>query len=328
MDRIALVTGANGFVGSHLCDGLLEDGWRVRALVRRTSDLRWLDLERVERIYGDASSGEGLEGAVSGVDTVFHLAGITRAPDEETYDRVNVEGCARVARAAAASASPPRRLVLMSSLAAGGPIRRGGARSEADADEPTSAYGRSKLRGEVELIRHARGVPWTVVRPAAVCGPRDRGFLTLARLAKRGWVPRLSGPPQLISLVHVRDLVRGVVQAALSPRTAGRKYYLAHADSSTWEALGRELAVALGRSARVFWIPRGILPLVGFASGVRARSAGAPNRMPMDRLRDLQAPSWVCSSRLAREDFGFVAAVSPADGMREAASWYRENGWL
>ncbi len=328
MERIALVTGANGFVGSHLCDFLLEGGWKVRALVRRTSDLSWLDLERVERVYGDASSGEGLGAAVSGVDTVFHLAGITRAPDEGTYDRVNVEGCARVTRAAAASASPPRRLVLMSSLAAGGPVRRGGARSEADADEPTSAYGRSKLRGELELARLAGIVPWTVIRPAAVFGPRDRGFLTLARLAIRGWVPRLSGPPQLISLVHVRDLVRGVVEAALSPRTAGRKYYLAHADASTWEVLGREMAGVLGRPARTLWIPRGVLPFVGFVSAVRARGAGAPNRMPMDRVRDLQAPAWVCSSKLAHEDFGFIAAVAPADGMRKAASWYRENGWL
>jgi nucleoside-diphosphate-sugar epimerase len=328
MGRLALVTGANGFVGSHLCEFLLVEGWKVRALVRRTSDLRWLDLGRIERVYGDAATGEGLDTAISGVDTIFHLAGITRAPDEATYDRVNVEGCANVARAAAAGDSPPRRLVLMSSLAAGGPIARGRARTEADEDAPAGAYGRSKRRGEIEFSRRAEGLAWTIVRPAAVFGPRDRAFLTLARLAMKGWAPRLSGPEQEISLVHVRDLVRAVVGAALSPQAVGRKYYLAHDESSTWERLGREMALALNRPVRALWIPRGLLPFVGFLSAVRARSRGAPNRMPMDRLRDLTAPAWVCSSRLARDDLGFDASVSPPEGMREVVSWYREHGWL
>jgi nucleoside-diphosphate-sugar epimerase len=327
MSRIALVTGANGFVGSHLCTHLLDEGWRVRALVRRTSDLRWLDA-RAERVIGEVTAGESLAAAVEDADTVFHLAGVTRAARAADYDRVNVAGCERVARAAARAKRPPRRVVLASSLAAGGPSSPQTPRAESDPDAPSNAYGTSKRRGETALRAHTGGVTWTVVRPAAVYGPRDRAFVPLARLARSGWTLRLSGAPQPVSAIHVRDLVRGMVAAALAERAAGETYYLTHDTPVTWEAVGRTMAAALGRQARALYMPRATVPLITFVAGALARLTGRPNRIPRDRVADLFQSAWTCSGAKAREQLGFEAAIDHGRGMTELARWYREVGWI
>ncbi|MDH3196667.1 MAG: NAD-dependent epimerase/dehydratase family protein [Candidatus Krumholzibacteria bacterium] len=327
MSRIALVTGANGFVGSHLCEHLLDGGWRVRALVRRTSDLRWLDA-RAERVIGEVTAAESLAAAVEGADTVFHLAGVTRAAGAADYDRVNVTGCEHVARAAARAQRAPRRIVLASSLAAGGPSTPQTPRVESDPDAPSNAYGVSKRRGETALRAHAGGVDWTAVRPAAVYGPRDRAFVPLARLARSGWTLRLSGNPQPVSAIHVRDLVRGIVAAALADRATGETYYLTHDTPVTWEAVGRTMAAALGRRARTLGVPRAIVPLVALAAGSLARLSGRPNRMPRDRVADLFQSAWTCSGAKARAQLGFEAAIDYEQGMTELARWYREAGWI
>ncbi len=167
----------------------LARGYRVRCLVRRTSKLAWLPVDRVELVYGEVTEPESLTEAARGVEVVYHVAGITRASTQAEYDRVNADGCANVARAAAAGGS--RRVVLVSSLAAGGPSVPGRARTEDDPDTPCDAYGRSKLRGESALKAEAGSAAWTIVRPPAVYGPRDVSFLVLARLAQRGWVPAI-----------------------------------------------------------------------------------------------------------------------------------------
>jgi len=327
MARIALVTGANGFVGSHLCTHLLDEGWHVRAMVRRTSDLRWLDA-RAERVIGEVTAPESIAPALEGADTVFHLAGVTRAARVADYERVNVAGCEHVARAAARAQPPPRRIVLASSLAAGGPSTRQTPRAETDPDAPSNAYGASKRRGEAALRSHAGAVAWTVVRPAAVYGPRDRAFVPLARLARAGWALRFSGPPQQVCAIHVRDLVRGMAAAALADRAQSEVYYLTHDAPITWEAVGRTMAAALGWRARALYVPRAIVPLAAFTAGALARLAGRPNRMPRDRVADLLQAAWTCSGAKAREQLGFEAAIGHEQGMGELARWYREAGWI
>jgi dihydroflavonol-4-reductase len=324
----ALVTGVNGFVGSHLAELLLERGWHVRGLVRRTSDLRWIPRSGVELEYGEVTDPDSLGRAVEGVDVVFHLAGVVRARSEADYLRVNAGGTANVARAAVSAASRPRRMVLLSSLAAAGPSRIDRSRQEDDPDSPLDAYGRSKLAGERELVAAAAGVPWTVVRAPAVYGPRDRGFLVLARMSARGWVPRIGGRRQPISIVHVRDLSRGMLAAADFGSAAGRTYYVTHPEPTNWEELGRRMAGVLGRRARALPVPGCLVHAVGRAAGIAAAAAGKANPLPPDRLGALLAPAWTCDGSRARAELGFRAEVGTGDGLRETVTWYRREGWL
>ena len=326
--RTVLVTGANGFVGSHLTEHLLRRGWSVRCLVRRTSDLQWLPRDGVELVYGEITLPETLPAALEGADVVVHAAGLVRAPSVAEYDRVNAGGTAALARAAAEKSVPPRRIVLVSSLAAGGASRPGRPRDESTPDRPLSDYGASKRRGEEALKREAGKVPWTIVRPSAVYGPRDRGLLVLARLAARGYVPPIPARRQPVNVIHVEDLVGGIAAAAESPRAAGKTYYLAHPRETSWEEMGRILARAVGKNPRRLPVPLGMLPWLERTGRFLARLAGKEDPLPADRVRELLAPAWTCDVGRAREELDFAPRVDLEEGLTETMRWYREAGWL
>lgn len=327
MGLSVLVTGANGFIGSHVVDHLLETGHRVRCLVRPTSNLRWLPAERVELVHGEVTEVPTLPPAMEGVEVVYHVAGIMKADNLDGYLKVNATGARNVAEAARAAGSV-RRGVLVSSLAAGGPSTPGTPRTEETPDTPLDLYGESKLRGETEFRDGLGDIPATIVRPPAVYGPRDTDFLVLANMVRRGWGFRISGDEQKLSSVYALDLARGIVALAQPEASAGRTYYLAHDKPMTWTGVARVMAASLGRSLHVAKVPRGALAPVSKVAGLAAGLVGRPNPVPWDRLKGLLAPAWECSADRARADIGFESATDFETGFRRTMDWYRNQGWI
>jgi len=315
-------------VGSHVVEALLDRDYRVRCLVREESNLGWLPLERVELIRGTMTDASSLASAARDVDLVVHNAGRVRAEGDALYEDVNVLGTRMLVQAVQNAAPGLRRFILMSSQAAGGPSRPDHLRTEDDPDQPQSAYGRSKKRGEDEVERLGEAVPWTILRPCAVYGPRDRGFLILARMAARGYSFRVGGRVQPVQAIHIRDLVHATLLSAESPRAVGRRYYIAHPDITDWNTVGRIMAGAIGKSALTLSVPRWAIPMVGRSTAVMSRLLRRSNALPADRLRDLLAPAWTCSVERARSDLGFEAATQLQEGMKETVSWYKGAGWL
>jgi nucleoside-diphosphate-sugar epimerase len=216
----------------------------------------------------------------------------------------------------------------MSSLAAGGPSRPDHPRSEADPDQPISAYGLSKKRGEEELERAGSAIPWTILRPCAVYGPRDHGFLILARMAARGVSFRVGGKAQLLQMLYVSDLVQATLAALTSSRAVGRRYYVAHPELTDWNTVARIMARAIGKSAISLSVPRWAVPWVVRSTRVTARAFRKSNALPADRLRDLLAPAWTSSTERARLELGFEAQTALRPGMEETMAWYTHAGWL
>jgi nucleoside-diphosphate-sugar epimerase len=323
-----LVTGASGFVGSHVVEALLARDYAVRCLVREESNLVWLPGERVEFCRGTMTDAVGLERAVDGVDVVVHSAGRVRGQSEAAYEDVNVLGTRKLVQAVQKNAPGLKRFILVSSQAAGGPSHPGRLRIEDDPDEPRSAYGRSKKRGEEEVEGLGTAIPWTILRPCAVYGPRDRGFLILARLSARGFSFRLSGAAQPVQAIHIQDLVHAILLAADSPPAAGRRYYIAHPAITDWNTVGRIMARALGKPAFTLLVPRWAVPMVGRCATLSSRALCRPNALPADRLHDLLAPAWTCSTERAAAELGFRAQIELRQGMEETMAWYRNAGWL
>lgn len=325
-----VVTGASGFVGSHLVDRLLADGARVRCPVRASSRMRWLDPTRVDVARVDFEDERSLAAAVGGCRTVFHVAGATRAPNEAAYRRANEDVTRRLVRACRAAGAATDRFVLMSSLAAAGPSTPGRPLVEDDPPAPVSPYGRSKLGGETALREEAGdAIAWTVVRPPSVYGPREEDFLKLVRMARDGWVVRVRGRPQPVSVIHVSDLVEATVRAARTAGAVGHVYFIAHPRVTDFDEMARIAGRALGRE-QLRWIsvPRRFVVAFGRVAGAVSAVLARDNPFPPDRLADLLAPAWCCSPARAQSELDWSARIELQAGFADTIAWYRTEGWL
>ncbi|MFQ5701794.1 MAG: NAD-dependent epimerase/dehydratase family protein [Acidobacteriota bacterium] len=314
MAPAAVVTGATGFIGWHLCSCLQRAGWRVKALVRTGSPKPLPGgVERVPAVLERTRLVETFRDA----DTVFHLAGVTRARNRGGYEAVNVRTAAQVGLAARDTGA---RLVLVSSLAAAGPGTARRPRREEDPEAPVSDYGVSKLRGEGQ-VRRIDGLRWTIARPCAVFGPRDGGFRPLFRMASRGLFPLPAAPATAYSLIYVDDLARGLELLGKADEALYEVFFLAHEEPTTLDAFMRCLAQVLGRPYRPIRLPRAALRLATELSGL-AHLVGRTPVLTRSRYRELTAGSFVCSTRKAESCLRFKALVPPAEGIRMAAAWY------
>lgn len=321
--RVAL-TGGTGFVGGHLAEALRARGDEVAALVRATASPSALAALGCRCVPGSLDDDPALARLVEGADVVYHVAGITGADSPEQFLRINGDGAARVAAAARAAAA--RRLVLVSSLAVTGPTVPGRPLDESGPPRPVTAYGRSKQAGE-DAVR-ASGVPFTIVRPPVVYGPRDREVLRLFRMAARAFAPLLGDGSQELSLVHARDLAGALVAAATSAKTAGRTYHAGHPVPVTQRHLIRGLAAAVGSRPRLVPLPRAVVSGALRLDHLATRLRGKAAFLDPAKAAELLAPAWSCSSAALERDAGWRAAVDLEAGLRETARWYRDAGWL
>ena len=321
-----LVTGANGFVGSHVVDELLGRGHDVRCLVRTTSDLSFLPTDRVELVHGDMATGQYPDGSLDDIDTLFHIAAVLMAVDEATYRRVNLEGTLALYRAFAAKADQGARFVFCSSLAAIGPSDGTRILTERDAPHPISPYGHSKLEAEVALAALS-GPQLTIIRPPAVYGPRDRATLPLFELAAKGWTLCFGSANRPLSMIHVEDLARAMVEAAGHPGGVGT-FFVTDGNIESWGSLSDAIASGSGRKTRRLTLPDA---LVRGAAAVIEGSAKLTGKAPIftrEKAADFTARSWACSSEAAMEAFGYRPRLNVVDGMAESFQWYRKEGWL
>lgn len=331
------LTGATGFIGSHLAAVLLQQGCEVRCLIRPGSAGAAGLPPGVVPVVGRVEQPAGYRDALSGCDTVFHLAGCVTALSRTALMETNGHATARLADACAALPVPPR-FVLLSSLAAAGPPPLGRVRrAETDRPAPVSHYGRSKRAGEVALERLADRLPVTIVRPGIVYGRRDPKIAAVFKAIHRTGVHVVVGfrtPP--LSLIHVDDLVDLIVRAATDGETLdnagppGCGYYLACDDSEhpTYWQFGRHIAAALGRGVFVWPLWRWVGRSVGGVSEAVSRLTGNASLLTLDKIREATVRTWACSAAKAREQLAFAPPLPLDTRLRETAAWFREQGWL
>jgi nucleoside-diphosphate-sugar epimerase len=320
----ALVTGATGFVGSHLAEALRSRGDEVTALVRSPSKASALGPLGVHVVSGDLDDPDSLARAVEGQDVVFHVAGLVAARDEETFLRINRDATASLA--AAAARARVGRLVYVSSMAAGGPAPKGHPLTGTEPPRPVTAYGRSKLAGERAVTEGP--LPWVIMRPPTVYGPRDREVLKVFRMARWGLAPVFGDGSQELSAVHGADLAEALVAAGTATGTAGKIYYPCHPEVVTSAAFVRAVGSAMGRRVRLVPVPRPLGRAILGLTEASARLAGQTTILTRDKANEFFQVAWTGDPRPLIRDSGWRAAHNIASGMADTYRWYRGAGWL
>jgi len=335
-----LITGANGFIGSHLARHLRQRGDEVTCLVRKTSRLDRLEGEGFALAYGDVTDRESLRAAVAEQEVLVHLAGCTYALSQEPFYRVHREGTRNLLSLAAEQPRPPVA-VFVSSLAAAGPSPRGRLRTEHDPLCPVSVYGQSKRAGELVAEQFAGQVPITVVRPAIVFGEGDDSSLELFKMAAHYRFHLIPGfLPNRFSMLHVEDVVALLTLAAdrgrrlVAPekrdeRTRVQGYYFgASLEHPTFYQFGRLLRRALGRWVIRMPVPSALTRAVGLIGESYGQIRRRPVLLGLDKAREATAGSWACSPQAAIDELGFTLPVSLQDRLHQTVEWYRRVGWL
>ncbi len=321
----ALVTGAGGFLGGALVRRLLASGHRVRGLVRGPppsapsgAALEW--------VTGDVTQPATLSPAASGVDVVFHLAGIRRAPVRSTFFHVNAEGTQNVCDASWRCGV--RRLVLAGSLAALGPSRPDRPHIESDAFHPEEWYGESKAEAERIALQPRGSLEVTVVRPPRILGPADRENLVFFKLIRRGLRLSIGGGPRPLSVVDVEVVVDLLMLLAERPEAVGEAFFCPGPETTTLEDIQDWAADAFGVHPRTLRLSPRWLRALAATADVASRATG--HALPLNRklAKQLLAPAWTCSGQKAFSRFGWQARVPVRDSVLRSAAWYSTAGWL
>jgi dihydroflavonol-4-reductase len=305
-------------------DCFLAARWQVRITVRDISRLKWVDPDSIEVLNGDLSDDRAMSDAVRGCDVVVHCAGLTKAVRPDDYFRVNEKGVGLLT--SLARRAGVERFVLCSSQAASGPAADGVASRESDTPRPITDYGRSKLAGEEELRRTAGEMQWIILRPPAVLGPRDEQFLPLFKAAARwGISPSFGDSSQIYSYVYVKDLAKALLVASDASVGVNETYFVANRAPLSWEQAANEIAIAAGRRIRRLAVRPVVLTIVGLAGDLYARTTGRPALLSMDKIREIKAKPWVCSSDKIEQAWKFECEYSTSMALAETLKFYRET---
>jgi len=324
-----LVSGASGFLGSHVAEQLKELGHEVVCLVRKTSDTRFLRELGAELAVGSVDAPETLPDAMSKVGAVVHCAGLVKARNMAEFDRVHKQGTVALARAAIAHAPGLTRFVHVSTAGVMGLGRKDAKHLVTDAPNPVTSYGKSKLSAEVALLELKDELPITIIRPPAIYGPRDREILAFFQMIRRTRMAfRMGTSMQSVSMIYASDCARACVQAIFAKVPSGSTYFVDDGYVYTYEDMTHAIAAAYG--VGLLGAPSLPVPVVRVAAFASETFGRLTNRVMMftrDKLPELLAEHFVVDSSSARRDLDWEPRVPFAEGAKLTAKWYRDNGW-
>lgn len=322
------VTGATGFIGSHLAEHLHGKGYELVCLVRKPSNLQWIQHLPITYIYGDIFDEELLRNALQGVDYVYHVAGVTKAKTKEEYFRGNQFATQNLLNAVAKSGTSLRRFVHVSSQAAVGPSGKDKPIDEATPFHPLTTYGISKMEAEKECLKRVNEISMTIVRPPAVYGQRDKDVFEFFKTMNNGLHPMIGLHDKYVSLVHVKDLVDGIILAGEHPKAVGQTYFIASERFYNWKEVGDVTSRVMNKKALRVKIPEFIVYVIASLAEFGALFSKKPALLNLEKVKDIIQDAWTCSIAKAKNDLGYREQRTLEEGIRETVQWYHQEGWL
>lgn len=322
-----LVTGANGFVGSHVVEKCNELGLEVWAAIRKSSNLDYLETSNVNFTYPNFTNVALLKQEIEDkqYDFVIHIAGITKARSSKEYEHVNAVYTANLGRAIRESRYPVKKVVFMSSLGAIGPLQyNDGLITDKTRPNPVTAYGKSKLLAE-ELLAPLQ-LPMIVLRPTAVYGPREKDIFILLRTIIKGFEPYLGKKNQHLSFVYVKDLADLTVNSLFTSVTGS--YNVTDGNCYDRYHFGEIVKKITAKRTFKLHIPLGVVKLLAVFSEKVAGAFNKTSVLNKEKLNELTAANWCCDINKLKSELGFSPKYNLQQGLEETITWCKQNQWL
>ena len=303
MDLTIALTGATGFIGERIARRLLAKGYKLRALARTTSNRSRLAACPIHWVEGALEDADSLRRLVHGADAVVHCAGAVRGATQAHFERSNVDGVARLVRAAVEQ-HPLPRFLLISSLAAREP--------------DLSYYAGSKRQAETVLAAQAGNMSWVILRPPPVYGPGDKEMLPVWRWMIRGFAFELGSGGARFSMLYVDDLAEAVRKCLLNDHPANDVFELhdGHPEGYSLQDLIAAIRHLTARRVRTVKVPLGVLKTVSALNLNAARILGYAPMLTPGKIRELRHPDWVCDNDRLLKATGWEPRVSLGEGLR------------
>lgn len=328
-----LITGASGFIGSFIVEEALSQGLETWAAVRSSSSRKYLQDKRIHFLELDFSSEDKLCEQLRGHEFhyIVHAAGATKCQDKNDFYRINAEGTAHFIKAIRSVKMPIEKFVFISSLSIFGAIKQQQPYAEitdTDIPEPNTYYGKSKLAAEELLKEYAGTIPYVILRPTGVYGPREKDYFIMAKSIKRHIDFAVGYQQQDITFVYVKDVVQAVF-LAIKKGKSGKKYFLSDGRVYQSVTFSNIIRKELGNP---WWIritaPIFVLRVITFFGDIIGRITGKMSALNSDKYHILKQRNWQCDIQPAINDLGYRPNYDLIQGVKETIAWYKANKWL
>lgn len=325
--KSVMLTGATGFIGSHIAESLIRDGISTHLFVRRKSSLIDLFEKKGAKVYlGQPHDMEILASSLQDADTIIHCAAATKAFDEADYRKANVEFTQNILNLL----KKEQKFLFISSLAAAGPSTLFDPIDEKKGPNPLTFYGKSKLIAEdcIKDWGRENGNNFAILRPCVVYGPRERDLFTLLALVKKGFLFLHGNGNSKISLVHVDDLVRAVVSMAERP-FIGETYFVSNNEGYSWQEIGCAMKEALNKK-KIFEVklPGFVFSIAAVVSEFLSFFTRKPALINRQKIIEMKQVAWLCNNNKIKKAIKWEPDFSLKSGMQQTANWYIKEKWL
>ena len=326
--QIAVVTGSNGFVGSHLVDLLLEQNFSVRCVVRESSNLKWLEGKDIEIFKSGLFDNAGLATALKDTDYIYHVAGVVKSKTKEGYYLGNVETTRNLLDVALEQNKNLKRFVVLSSQTVTGPSLNSKPINEETECAPLTTYGKSKYEEEKLALGYKDKLPITICRAPAVYGERDTEIFIYFQNFAKGITTKIGLDKKILSLIHVADLVEGLYMAAMSEKAIGEIYFISSEKFYLWDEINSITSKVLNKKAIKILVPHFLVYTLAAIAQFFSLFSSKAATLNLEKAKDLVQHAWICDTSKAMRDFGYRQSVSIEEGVKRTCEWYKEMKWI
>tara|TARA_B100000683_G_scaffold75048_1_gene73933 strand:- start:1305 stop:2279 length:975 start_codon:yes stop_codon:yes gene_type:complete len=321
-----LVTGANGFLGRHICEALRSQGHVPLAFVRRAASAQQLQKAGIDCRVGAFDDALSLQTSLKDISAIVHSAGGGKASRPASFFENNVTPTEQLLQAA--SQSDVKRFILISSLAAAGPSPDGTPKLNTSPLTPISPYGESKVQAE-ELVQQAKTrFHMGIVRPPAIYGPEDTRLLPLFRAAYKRWAPIPGGLRKTLSLIHVKDCAAAIVRTLEADYPNGTAFFVDDGAPHPVTELIELMGLAYQHRVITLGIPGWLFKPLALAGYGLSKTLGRESIITPSKIKELLCPHWVCESTQTQAILNWQPQIPLDRGIAQTCEWYQQEGWL